>query len=289
MILFDNKYSIMINEIYINDELVKTDNPRKKFKKGFKIRCTSCKKLIERKWYDKKILEVKYECWNCVMEYRNPMHDDDVKRKHDSIVKSVEYRENMRKATLGEKNGFYGKKHSKKTKELIIRANKDYWDSMTEEERRIKSIQASNRERMKMEKDPIGYRKAHAKAARASHKSQFDNKKMNNIETEVYDYIVGKGVDVKYSVILASYQFDFGIKDKKILIEVDGNYWHGNPKFYNKDGTNGKRKLNDIQLRKIERDKEKEEWAISRGFILIRLWEDEINNETFKNKLNGYI
>ena len=279
----------MINEIYINDELVKTDSPKKKFKQGFKIRCISCGKLIKRNWYDKKILEVEYECKKCVLINKNPMHRDDVKKKHDNIVKSKEYRDNMSKRLSGEKNGFYGKKHSEKTKELIISANKDYWNSMTEEERHIKSVQASNRERMKMKKDPVGYRKAHAKAARASHKSQFGNKKMNNIEMEVYDYIISEGVDVKYSVILASYQFDFGIKDKRILIEVDGNYWHGNPKFYNKDGINGKRKLNEIQLQKIERDKEKEEWAISRGFTLIRLWEDEINDGTFRSKLNGYI
>lgn len=279
----------MINEIYVNEELVLDDSPKKQFKRGYKIRCVRCKELIERKWYDKKILETPYECKTCVLKYKNPMYNPEVKKKHDSIVKSHEYRQNMSKIVSGENNGFYGKTHTKETMERVIEANKNYWKSMTEDERLDKSIQASNREKKKMEKDPIGYRRKRARAARISHKVQFENFEMNGIERTVYDYLTDNGIDVKYSVILASYQYDFGIKDKRILIEVDGDYWHGNPKYYNDDGSNGKKKLNEIQLKKIEVDKEKTEWATSRGFTLIRIWEDEINNGNYIQKLNSYI
>lgn len=279
----------MINEIYIDGELVLNDSPRKKFKQGYRIRCISCKNLIERKWYDKKILETEYECKSCVLKNKNPMYNPEVKQKHSTIVKSKEYREKMREATMGEKNGFYGKTHTKETMEKVIEGNKEYWDSMTDEERITKSIQASNREKKKMKKDPIGYRQKRAKAAKISHKVQFQNMEMNGIETTVYDYLIDNGIEVSYSVILASYQFDFGIKNERILIEVDGDYWHGNPKYYNEDGTNGKRPLNEIQLGKMVQDKEKTKWATSRGFTLIRIWEAEINDGTFKNKLTGYI
>lgn len=279
----------MINEIYINNKLIENGTPRKKFKQGYKIRCISCKELIDRKWYDKKILEDKYECKSCVLKNRNPMHNPEIKKKHDDIVKSKEYRENMSKSVSGKNNGFYGKTHNKESIEKIIQANKDYWESMTDDERDLRAKQNSIREQKKMKKDPIGYRKKRAKAARISHKSQFENMNMNGIETTVYDYLIDNGIEVNYSVILASYQFDFGIKNERILIEVDGDYWHGNPKMYNRDGSNGKRKLNEIQLGKIEQDKEKTKWAISRGFTLIRIWEEEVNNGTFKKKLNSYI
>jgi len=279
----------MINEIYIDNELVTTDNPKKKFKNGYKIRCVCCGELIERKSYDKKVLETPYKCKPCVLKHNNPMYNSDVKKKHNDIVKSKEYRDNMKKATLGEKNGFYGKTHTKETMDVIKEKIETYWETMSDEVRDEWSRRASLREQRRMKKDPIGYRKQKAQAARISHKSQFENCKMNNIETTVYDYLIDNDIEVTYSVILASYQYDFGIKDKRILIEVDGDYWHGNPKYYNKEGSNGKKKLNEIQLNKIDRDKEKTEWATSRGFTIIRLWEDEINNGNYTQKLNSYI
>ena len=39
-----------------------------------------------------------------------------------------------------------------------------------------------------------------------------------------------------------------------LLIEVQGDYWHGNPDLFNDDGTDGKRMLNEIQIKKKEID-----------------------------------
>ena len=68
----------------------------------------------------------------------------------------------------------------------------------------------------------------------------------NNIPNE-YSPIMGDGN--------RNYQYDFIIKGKRILVEVNGDYWHGNPNKFNLDGSDGKRKLNDIQIAKIENDK----------------------------------
>ena len=78
---------------------------------------------------------------------------------------------------------------------------------------------------------------------------------MNGIETIVNDYLKTMDIDFKYSVILNNYQYDFGIKSLRILIEVNGDYWHGNPKFYNNDGSNDKKILNEIQRYKIDVNK----------------------------------
>jgi very-short-patch-repair endonuclease len=276
----------MINEIYIGGKLVVSDSPKNKFKSGFEIRCIKCSNLIKRNWFDKKILENPYECKSCVLKYKNPMYSPDVKEKHDKIMKSKEYRENMSNITSGERNGFYGKTHTADTMKVIKDKLKFYWDNMDTETHQKWSSNASERERRKMKDDPIRYIKQKSNAARASHKSQFKNKKMNEIEKKVYDYLNLLGLNFDYSPILASYQYDFIIRNQRILIEVDGDYWHGNPKYYNVDGTDGKRKLNEIQLSKIDRDTEKSEWAKSRGFEIIRIWEDEINNNSYKDKLN---
>lgn len=285
MIVSVKKYKIMINEIYVNGELILCENPKKQFKNGYKIRCVICENFIDRKWYEKKILEVPYECKTCVMKYKNPMYRTEVKEKHKRVVVSDQYRKKMSELTSGEKNGFYGKTHTKENIEKIKVANKKYWENIDEKTRKVRSEQASMREKKLMEDDPVGYRRQKSEAARVSHRTQFMNVGMNKIETIVCDYLNSLGIIFDYSAILASYQYDFIIRGKRILIEVDGDYWHGIPEMYNLDGLNGKKKLNKIQLKKKERDKEKEEWAISRGFKIIRIWEKEIQNGTFKNKL----
>jgi len=275
----------MINEIYVNGELVLCEHPKKQFKNGYKIRCVICENFIERKWYNKKILETPYECKTCVVKYKNPMYRTEVKERHNRIVASDQYRNKMSELTSGERNGFYGKTHTKEIINKIRDTNKKYWKNIDEKTREVRSKQASMREKKLMEDDPVGYRRQKSKAARSSHRTQFMNMGMNKIETTVYNYLNSLGVIFDYSAILASYQYDFIIRGKRILIEVDGDYWHGNPDMYNLDGLNGKKKLNKIQLNKKERDKEKEDWAISRGFKIIRIWEKEIHNGTFKNKL----
>jgi len=65
--------------------------------------------------------------------------------------------------------------------------------------------------------------------------------------------------------------FDFGDKNKKVIIECDGDYWHSNPKFYEK--------LNETQLYNKNRDKLKNETAAKSGYKMYRFWEcDIINN-----------
>jgi very-short-patch-repair endonuclease len=66
--------------------------------------------------------------------------------------------------------------------------------------------------------------------------------------------------------------FDFGDKNKKILIECDGDYWHANPLIY--------KELNNVQIYNVERDKTKNEIAEKNGYKLIRFWENEIKNDT---------
>lgn len=279
----------MINEIYVNNKLILNSLPNKQFKEGYKIRCILCKELIERKYYNNKILNIPYECKKCILKTRNPMHNTDIKEKHNSIVKSKEYKDKMRMSTLNEKNGFYGKKHTNETIQKIINANKEYRNSLTDDDKLYISKICSKIQKKLMDDNPKEYKRLRSKAARISHKKQFENVTMNGIEKKVYEYVKTIEPSVKYSVILASYQFDFGIKYKKILIEVDGDYWHGNPKYYNIDGSDSKRQLNEIQLKKIESDEEKKKWAESRGFKLLRLWEEEINNDTFKNKIKNYL
>jgi hypothetical protein len=74
-------------------------------------------------------------------------------------------------------------------------------------------------------------------------------------------------------------EYDFLIKNCNILIEVDGDYWHGNEKIF--------KELSEDQIKTKENDIKKTEFAKLNGFDVIRFWGDDIKNnkETIKIEL----
>ncbi len=64
--------------------------------------------------------------------------------------------------------------------------------------------------------------------------------------------------------------YDFYLPNNNLLIETNGDYWHGNPKFY--------KNLDYIQIEGQKRDMHKLELAKEMGYKILFLWEDDINN-----------
>lgn len=67
--------------------------------------------------------------------------------------------------------------------------------------------------------------------------------------------------------------FDFKVKDKNILIEFDGDFWHKNPK------TEGDYPANAMQRKNMKNDKLKNTLAEANGFRLIRVWENDFKTK----------
>lgn len=64
--------------------------------------------------------------------------------------------------------------------------------------------------------------------------------------------------------------FDFYIEGLNCMIEVDGGYWHSDPRLFE-----GK-KLNPTQKHNKFVDKVKDTWCALHGIPLIRIWEKDI-------------
>jgi very-short-patch-repair endonuclease len=71
--------------------------------------------------------------------------------------------------------------------------------------------------------------------------------------------------------------YDFYIIDHNVLIEVDGDYWHANPIYFNK--------LNETQQKNVDNDKFKNQLALDNGFKLLRYFETIINEDKFEGVL----
>lgn len=68
---------------------------------------------------------------------------------------------------------------------------------------------------------------------------------------------------------------DFLLKNKKV-IEVQGTYWHADPRFYDK------KDLNDIQKSNLKNDQEKYKVYKENGYDVLYVWEYDIENHPEK-------
>ena len=102
----------------------------------------------------------------------------------------------------------------------------------------------------------------------------FSHRKMNKLEKIVADELDKAGVSYSFQFFIVKDKtcksYDFKIKGKPIIIEVDGDFWHGNPNTKN----------HYIGVEKTRKnDKRKDELAASREYKVVRLWERDIKKD----------
>lgn len=105
-------------------------------------------------------------------------------------------------------------------------------------------------------------------------------KSHTSIEVKIKDFLDAEGIDYDYQFPFGYWVYDFKVGNT--FIEADGDYWHGNPIYYNE--------FDNIQKNVIKRGKQKDAYAKKRGYSIIRFWETDINNkfEEVKNEILQY-
>lgn len=94
----------------------------------------------------------------------------------------------------------------------------------------------------------------------------------------VIDYLKEKNKIFEVNKPIGNYSAD--ILMDKVVIEINGNYWHANPIIY-------KDNLNSTQKSNVKRDELKKKFLESQGYKIIYIWEEEIKQNCFKEKLYG--
>jgi G:T-mismatch repair DNA endonuclease (very short patch repair protein) len=155
-------------------------------------------------------------------------------------------------------------KYGMSSSELKSIRSKEVWERKTDEQKNewlLKSIHSDESRRKVLHQS--GYRTSKLETRIE------EVLKENNI-TYTYQFIIKNGKKRKF--------YDFFLKEYDIIIEVNGDYWHANPEQY---------KSNDIihycfgktPAKKIwENDKIKKEWAETKGYKVVYIWEKELNN-----------
>jgi len=107
------------------------------------------------------------------------------------------------------------------------------------------------------------------------------NKKMYDILKTIYpnEHIISE-FHIKNEIINTSNFFDFYIKEENLLIEMQGDYWHMNPKKYKNDDIFMKGTIKQKFAYEVwEKDKLKLDNATIKGYYVLTIWESDFNEE----------
>jgi G:T-mismatch repair DNA endonuclease (very short patch repair protein) len=264
------------NFIFEDNSLISSN---KLYQKKIKIKCHCCSRYKEIKFYYA-LLKKEYICQTCNKigdknGFYGKNHSEDFKKSLSEERKGV--------YGIGDKNGFFGRHHTNSVKKILSEASSKligdkngFYGKHHTNETKEKIIEANNKWR---EANPELWAKMKRDSAERCMNRKYHKTKP---EKKVEDYLKENGIDYKYNFILdKKYQYDFYIGNK-IIIEVQGDYWHGNPLKYGE----GLKPLNDIQKFKIERDKIKKIYAEENGYKIVYIWESDINKNKIKIDFN---
>jgi G:T-mismatch repair DNA endonuclease (very short patch repair protein) len=173
-------------------------------------------------------------------------------------------------STSGENNGMYGK-------ESWCRGKTKYTDDRLLLSAIKMSISAKKRW---FNLSDEGKDKRIGHLSLAANKAKKDTK----IEIIIKDKLENMNMNFIKNYRCDRYIFDFYLIDYNFVIECQGDYWHGNNEYFEN--------LNEVQLKNIERDKNKKKYLEDNKIKSLFLWENEIYKfkenleEIILNKLN---
>lgn len=238
--------------------------------------CAVCKSVGERnpfygKKHSKQTIQLILNNRRSYKGSENPFHG----KTHSDKTKT-QLSQQLKGKMIGQSNPFYGKKHSAETVSRIQQGRKKWLAQLTPEDKKKLSKKLSDAQKKIQQHDPIRYKQMKAKGGKAAALAPAKYK-INNIEQQVKKVLSEIDSEFEYSVILGGHQYDFGHKNKRILVEVQGDYWHGNPRIYSEE------QLNYIQKANAKRDIKKKSFAEQHRFHIFYIWEQDILNNNFKS------
>ena len=105
---------------------------------------------------------------------------------------------------------------------------------------------------------------------------------IDNLRKNILDE---NGIEYIFNQPLGDFRPDFQIKDTNLIIEVQGDYWHCNPKIY----STGPKDL--IQMQHVLKDYVKNCFYVSNNYNVLYIWESDINQkpQEIKNEILNII
>jgi very-short-patch-repair endonuclease len=183
------------------------------------------------------------------------------------------HKEKLSQAMKGKSGPFTGHKHSEETKQKISKThtNKKHHLNYKQSDFQKNKARESMLKYYSQGNEPWTKNNKHTPE---TIEKIFSKKPMNKLEKLVSNILDENNIKYKFQFFLKTREglcksFDFKIKNKPILIEIDGDYWHGNP-----DTDSHFKKVDEVKTN----DAFKNKLAHDNGYTLLRFWENDIKN-----------
>lgn len=184
------------------------------------------------------------------------------------------------------KGGFYSKEGLQKSletrKKKFASGELEQWNKGKiyegEELEKKRQIAKDPVRREKISKALTGKPKSEAhreilKATLARNRKELLKGNPSKLEFTFADVLAGLNIEFVHQYHLDGFDYDFYIPAKNLLIEVDGDYWHGHPDKFPE--------LNAMQRKNQGLDRLKMKHASDRNYQLLRFWETDIVHDRF--------
>lgn len=243
-------------------------------------------------------------------------------KKHGMSCK--EYKKAFPESSMGDFSRFDSWRKSEENKAHMKRQYEIIYSSSDLSEKRLAALRKASQEEAyrkklseslkKYAQTPIGkYRLANKPVTQRMKMSNFqrwveefglDEAMKKQKEWQLKNILPYKSRDTKPELILANllnevsirfikqfsifrYYCDFYLPDYNLIIEVDGDYWHANPKKYSAEDEIGGKKMKAQQIWEV--DQKKSDSIISQGFNLMRIWSSDLKKLTSQGLIDDIV
>lgn len=168
----------------------------------------------------------------------------------------------------GEDNPFFGEKHTDETCKKLSkkRKGKNYWKGKKHTQSSKNKI--SKDRKTKWAKMSDQERKPYLDALLRGVQTQLKHV-MTKPEKIVQDFLIAKNIEHKHNHHMYDKFFvDFWLPQENIVIEVFGDYWHGNPEVFES--------LSEKQEYQKKRDNSRVKYLTFCGHSVIVMWENDL-------------
>lgn len=102
--------------------------------------------------------------------------------------------------------------------------------------------------------------------------------KPSGLERKLWAILTNLGIAFEHTVEIKS-KFLVDVRIDSLIIEADGDWWHGHPRF---------EPLNERQLHQQARDFARDNYLRACGYVVVRIWERDMSVETVSSILKHH-